>query len=267
MTLRSAPPLKLSSIFTEFGAVAGTPFSEFLKGGGYVTSGVAADIPSSLPLSMSDFYGATAEPHITFVSASASAGTLTTTIASNSRDVRLDWTHATASSSGSISSSAIITLRYRLGNPPAANTLYISCGADYFDTIYKSYAGYIAMAKPSFASVTSITQSTDAVLQESTDGSKTANLNAILSELSIESAMTNRTNDAVPLALNPVSGFEFDIHISVEHSYSSPTVSTHQGTGGVVFAPSFLLMTGVSINQELQPQIDLRCAGALTSGA
>lgn len=269
MTLRATPPLKLSSIYSEFGAVAGTLFSQFVKGGDYVTSGVTADIPSSLPLSMSDFYGATAEPHITFVSATASAGTLATTIAANSRDVRLDWTHASVSGSGEITSSATITVRYRLGNPPPGNTLYISCGADYFDSgagIYKSYAGYTTMQKPSFASVTTAQQSTDAVLQNSTDGSKTADIDAGLSALSSVPSMVNRTNEAVPLALSPTSGFEFTISIQVSHTFNSPTAATHQGTGGVVFAPSFLLMTGLAINQELQPQIDLRLAGAITSG-
>jgi hypothetical protein len=69
MTIKSSGPLSLSEIQTEFGGSNPIALTEYLAGGQYVTSGVigypggvATPIPSSVPIRISNFYGASAEP-------------------------------------------------------------------------------------------------------------------------------------------------------------------------------------------------------------
>jgi len=61
MTLPLTLPLKLTDLHAEFSAPGGTPFSEFVKGGTYVPNNSEnVNVPSALPLALTDFFGAAA---------------------------------------------------------------------------------------------------------------------------------------------------------------------------------------------------------------
>ncbi len=61
MTLPLTLPLSLSDLETEFSAPLGTPLSEFVKGGTYVPDNSEnINVPTALPLSITDFFGAAA---------------------------------------------------------------------------------------------------------------------------------------------------------------------------------------------------------------
>jgi hypothetical protein len=61
MTLPTSGPLSLSDIQAEFGGNAPTSLSEYYKGGPYVGAGaLAPNVPTSGPISISNFYGAQA---------------------------------------------------------------------------------------------------------------------------------------------------------------------------------------------------------------
>lgn len=62
MALPAAPPISLLQIYTEFGAPVGTPLSQMLRGGQWVPNTPQnANIPTSLPISILDFIGASGE--------------------------------------------------------------------------------------------------------------------------------------------------------------------------------------------------------------
>ena len=61
MTLPLERPLSIKDLETEFTAPPGTPLSEFLKGGTYVPDNTEnVNVPTALPLALTDFYGAAA---------------------------------------------------------------------------------------------------------------------------------------------------------------------------------------------------------------
>lgn len=72
MTIKSSGPLSLSEIQAEFGGSYPIALTEYLAGGQFVNSGVIGypggvptPIPSSVPIRISNFYGASAEPSAT----------------------------------------------------------------------------------------------------------------------------------------------------------------------------------------------------------
>lgn len=63
MTLPLVLPISMSDMETEFSAPPGTPMSEFLKGGTYVPDNSEnVNVPTELPISVTDFFGAAATP-------------------------------------------------------------------------------------------------------------------------------------------------------------------------------------------------------------
>lgn len=63
MTLPASLPISLAQIQTEFGAPAGTALGQFLRGGIYVPNTAQnLGVPTALPISISQFVGAGANP-------------------------------------------------------------------------------------------------------------------------------------------------------------------------------------------------------------
>lgn len=61
MALPSSGNISITQIQTEFGAPAGTALSAFLRGGAYVPdTATNAGVPTALPITVTDFYGASA---------------------------------------------------------------------------------------------------------------------------------------------------------------------------------------------------------------
>jgi hypothetical protein len=61
VTLPAAPPISLLQIYTEFGAPLNTPLSAMVRGGAWVPNTPQnVNVPTSLPISVLDFLGASA---------------------------------------------------------------------------------------------------------------------------------------------------------------------------------------------------------------
>jgi len=73
MPLPSSGLITLNGILTEFGAPVGTTLNQMVKGGAFVSSTVAANIPTAPPIRLSDFYGAFRPPALEIKNALASA--------------------------------------------------------------------------------------------------------------------------------------------------------------------------------------------------
>lgn len=62
MALPSSPPITLGQVYAEFGAPAGTNLGAFLRGGSYVSNTPGnANVPASLPISLGQLCGASAQ--------------------------------------------------------------------------------------------------------------------------------------------------------------------------------------------------------------
>lgn len=89
MTLQSSPPISLNQILAEFGAPVGTPLSALHRGGTWVPNSPAnAGVPTSGPISVLDFLGASAQavniPNDTIAALSISPADATVTYTLNS---------------------------------------------------------------------------------------------------------------------------------------------------------------------------------------
>lgn len=105
----------MSSLYSEFGAPAGTPLSAFLRGGDYIIDGVGTEnIPETLPVSLLDFAGAFVPAALAIQSVQIVSGGTVTASSISDMAASLTLGHSTASGVQSASATAVVRVNIRV---------------------------------------------------------------------------------------------------------------------------------------------------------
>lgn len=226
--------IKLSRVLTEFEAPPTTPLSAMLKGGAYVDNDVVGGtIPSSLPISLSDFAGSQPAGDLTLVDVSVlgDAGSVTVTGSGLSRSYIVDIARSAGLSD--VACAGTLRVTFSIGNATTPQGFLMSGpgaalnGAYYdqfttgsFDELVLSPGAYLAGA-----TVVDGTRKSQAFVDSSGSSTMSASIGSPISDGFVS------TSQEVTLS---VTGSQFVLDFPLATSIHISTNDVPFGTGASV---------------------------------